>query len=96
MSVLSEVDLELLRRGKAYPCVKPGCPCMDMQRQLADLLRQTAPEVADDQLALIALRMSGAVAHFAFQHGLHGAQVGGLLLGAAIDLAALEIGEIPQ
>lgn len=96
MSVLSEADLDILRKGKAFPCIKPGCPCKDMQQQIADMVRYSAPDIADDQLALITLRISGLVSHFAFEHSLHGPQVGGLLLGAAIELASLEIGDIPQ
>lgn len=96
MSVLSEADLAALRRVAAIPCKVPACHCIETQRLIADVVRQAAPEVADDQLALIVLKISGLVSAYAVVHNTSGTAVGGILAGVAVELASLEIGDIPR
>jgi hypothetical protein len=95
MSTLSSRDLIALRIVRDTPCNAPDCPCTAWKTELADAVRKIAPDITDAQLAKILLRISGYVGMRALPHNLAGWAVGGLIAGAAADLAALELADDP-
>lgn len=91
MDILNRHDLVALRIVRDTPCETPDCPCLTWKTELADAVRKIAPDVTDAQLAKILLRISGYVGMRAIPNNLAGWAVGGLIAGAAADLAAMEL-----
>lgn len=87
MSALSVRDLATLDQITASRCESADCPCMEWKQQLADLVAAHAPDVPYDRLALILLKTSGFVSLVAETNDLNGLHVGGLIIGAAANLA---------
>jgi hypothetical protein len=90
--MLTDHDKNALREMAAIPCETPTCPCTDWKATLADEMRRVAPGVADEQLAALMLRASGLLGLIAIGHNLKASAVTGIMAGAAVELAALEIG----
>jgi hypothetical protein len=97
--MLNESSKATLRRIAAMPCHNPGiCPCQAMKVTLADAMRMVADDVADEQLANILLNVSGVISVMSHEQDVSGwgaLQVVDLIAGAAVELAALELGETP-
>ncbi|MDN3356045.1 hypothetical protein [Actinomadura sp. DC4] len=91
-SPLTPVERTLLRelRGVRMPCA-PGCPCEDLERGLADQLRQQHPDVDDVTIARIVLTVACHVSTAVAVHGLTGPGAGGLTARVAVELASFEL-----
>lgn len=92
---LSDGDRQVLTKmatinGDGCP---PGCQCRQWARQVADTLRTELPDIADTTLARVLLKTSALITLRALTSNLNGMHAGGLLGGAAVELAHLEIGD---
>lgn len=91
MSALTPGDRLALRMVASVPCTTPGCPCETWRRDVADNLRLACPTVDDATLAHVALAVVANITRYTLTSNLTAIGAGGLLTGAALELAGAEL-----